>query len=142
MWGGFGMISWVITSLIYSIIFQGMIAIMCVMFAGIWYMYEKANQPGWAAIVPIYNLLVLLDIAKKPRWWIFMFFIPIANIVFLIMTHSGISKNFGKDDGFTVGLVLLGQVFMAILGFGDAVYVDGKSNPGHKDNSDLLDAEF
>jgi hypothetical protein len=107
------------------------------MIASMWKVFTKANQPGWAAIVPIYNMLVMLEVAKKPTWWIAMMFIPIANFVFLIMTFNGISKNFGKDEGFTVGLVLLGVVFWPILAFSDAKYVDDTS---HSNTSDLLDA--
>lgn len=90
---------------------------------GAWYMFEKAGKPGWAILVPIYNIIVMLEIAEKPIWWIAMFIIPIANIVFLIMMLDSISKKFGKDSGFTVGLVFLRQIFFAILGYGDAVYM-------------------
>lgn len=90
--------------------------------AGAWYMFEKANKPGWAILVPIYNLIVMCEIAKKPTWWVAMFLIPIANIIFLIMMLNGIAKAFGKSEGFTVGLVFLRQIFFAILGYGPAQY--------------------
>jgi hypothetical protein len=61
------------------------------MIASTWIVFTKANQPGWASIVPIYNMIIMLEIAKKPTWWIAMMFIPIANIVFAIMTVNGIS---------------------------------------------------
>jgi Ca2+-transporting ATPase len=48
------------------------------MIASMWKVFTKANQPGWAAIVPIYNMLVMLEVAKKPTWWIAMMFIPLA----------------------------------------------------------------
>lgn len=90
--------------------------------AGAWYMFEKANKPGWAILVPIYNLIVMCEIAKKPTWWVALFLIPIANIIFLIMMLNGIAKAFGKSEGFTVGLVFLRQIFFAILGYGPAQY--------------------
>ena len=76
-------------------------------------------------------------IAKKPAWWLaLILLVPIANIVFLIMLYNGISKAFGKDSGFTAGLVLLGFVFWPILGFGDAKYIDDQA----KTNDNVLDA--
>jgi hypothetical protein len=33
---------------------------------GMWGVFAKAGKPGWAAIVPIYNIIVLLEITEKP----------------------------------------------------------------------------
>ncbi len=99
--------------------------------ASMWKVYTKAGKPGWAAIVPIYNLIVLLEIVRKPTWWILLLLIPIVNFVILIMIYHELSLAFGKDAGFTVGLILLGFVFIPILAFSDAKYkyaVDGNSN--------------
>lgn len=112
------------------------LAIIVVIIAGIWKTFEKAGQPGWAAIVPFYNIYILTVIAEKPAWWMILFFVPIANIVVAIMIYHAISLNFGKDVGFTLGLIFLGFIFFPILGFGDAVY-KGKVN--HISNDDLLD---
>ena len=89
---------------------------------GMWKMFEKAGKPGWAAIIPIYNTIVLLEIVGKPVWWFLLFLIPCVNFVFIIWTYNLLSKSFGKGEGFTVGLVLLNPIFVCILGFGDAVY--------------------
>lgn len=91
--------------------------------AGMWKMYEKADKPGWACLIPIYNMIVLLDIAGKPAWWFLLFFIPIVNIIVLVLLAVGIAKSFGKGGGFAVGLLLLGGLFYPILGFGDAKYI-------------------
>ncbi|MFR9502895.1 MAG: DUF5684 domain-containing protein [Rikenellaceae bacterium] len=88
----------------------------------LWVIFTKAGRPGWAAIIPIYNALVMLRVAGKPGWWIFLFLIPIVNVIFLIMTLNGISKNFGKGVGFTVGLLFLPFIFFLILAFGPAQY--------------------
>lgn len=87
-----------------------------------WKVYEKAGQPGWACIIPFYNILILIKIANKPWWWIFMFFIPIANIVFVIMLLNRISLSFGKSSGFTVGLFFLSIIFWGILAFDKSEY--------------------
>ncbi len=49
------------------------LAIIALMLAGMWKVFEKAGKPGWAAIIPIYNLIVLLDIVGKPIWWLVPF---------------------------------------------------------------------
>jgi hypothetical protein len=97
--------------------------------AAMWKIFEKAGQPGWAAIIPIYNIYILLKIGGKPGWWLALFLIPVVNIVFLIWMYNMISKSFGKDEGFTVGLVVLGIVFWPILGFGSATYKGPYGDP-------------
>ena len=91
--------------------------------AAFWKIYTKAGEPGWACIIPIYNLIVLLRIVGKPTWWIVLLIIPIVNIVVLIMLMHSLSKSFGKGVGFTIGLVVLGVVCYPILGFGSDAYV-------------------
>ena len=90
--------------------------------ASLWKIFTKAGQPGWASIIPIYNLIVLLKIAGKPLWFIILFFIPFANIVAAILVALAVAKNFGKSGGFVVGLILLPIIFYPILAFGDAKY--------------------
>lgn len=141
-WGELGYISSFLTIIVIEYLIHFFLAFSILLYTGIWYMYEKGNQPGYASIIPIYNLIALLDIAEKPRWWFFMFLIPIANIVFLIMTFDAVSKNFGKDSGFTVGLIFLGQLFMAVLGFGDAKYMGNDNPTNNHDDTDLLDAHI
>ena len=105
------------------------LAIIVLMIVANWKIYEKAGKPGWAAIIPFYNIIVLLEIVGKPIWWIFLFLIPVVNVVFGIWTTNLLSKSFGKDEGFTVGLILLGLVFYPILGFGDAKYQGPAGTP-------------
>lgn len=99
------------------------LAIVVFLIASLWKIYEKAGQPGWACIVPIYNLYILLKIVGKPTWWIILMLIPFVNIIFAIWATNLLSKSFGKSEGFTIGLIFLGIVFYPILGFGDAKYV-------------------
>jgi hypothetical protein len=88
--------------------------------AGIWMTFVKAGKPGWASIVPIYNIVVLLEITGKPLWWILLFLIPFVNIVIAIIVTLDLAKVFGKGVGFGLGLVFLPFVFYPMLGFGDA----------------------
>jgi hypothetical protein len=92
-------------------------------YAGMWKVYEKAGQPGWAAIIPIYNIYVLIKIVGKPSIWLLWCLLPCVNIVFTVWLYNLLSKSFGKDEGFTVGLILLPFIFLPLLGFGSATYV-------------------
>lgn len=96
------------------------IVILCIV--GMWKAFEKAGQPGWACIIPIYNWYVILKIGGKPGWWLLLFLIPGVNIIFLIWALNMVSKSFGKDEGFTIGLVLFNFIFWPILGFSNAKY--------------------
>ena len=89
---------------------------------GMWKIYAKSGKPGWASIVPIYNLIVFLEITNKPTWWILLFCIPIVNIVPFIITTHRLALSFGKDAGYTVGLILLPIIFQPLLGFDKSVY--------------------
>lgn len=93
--------------------------------AGMWKVFEKAGKPGWASIIPIYNLVVLLEIAGMPLWWIILFFIPCVNIIPGVMLPINVAKKFGKDTLFALLLFFLPFVGYIMLGFGDAKYQGG-----------------
>jgi Family of unknown function (DUF5684) len=85
--------------------------------------FQKTDQPTWAAFVPIYNWIVLLEVVGRPAWWILLFLIPIVGFVIWIIVMIDLAKSFGKGTGFTVGLILLNFIFLLILGFGSARYL-------------------
>jgi hypothetical protein len=92
------------------------------MIAALWRIFEKAGKPGWAAIVPIYNFMVMLKIARKPAWWLILLLIPIVNIVALLVLLAALARNFGKGPAFALGLLLLPPIFGPLLAWGDARY--------------------
>ncbi len=98
------------------------LAVVVLVIAGIWKVFVKAGQPGWASIIPIYNIYVLTQIVGKPAWWVVLFLIPFVNVIIAILLSIELAKVFGKSAGFGIGLALLGFVFYPILGFGDAQY--------------------
>jgi Family of unknown function (DUF5684) len=98
------------------------LAFFVLMIASMWKIFTKAGEPGWAVLIPIYNVIVLLKIAGKEWWWLFLFIIPLVNFVVGIIVTIALAKNFGKDIGFALGLLFLGFIFYPILGFGEAVY--------------------
>ena len=98
------------------------LAIALVVIAGMWKVFVKAGKPGWAAIVPIYNMIVLLEIAGKPLWWFILLLVPVVNFIIIIMMSISIAARFGKGTGFALGLAFLAPIFYPVLGFGDARY--------------------
>jgi hypothetical protein len=106
------------------------IAIIVLEIAALWKVFVKAGQPGWAAIIPIYNLYILLKVIGRPGWWILLFLLGIipfvgwiAVLVLGIIIAMDLAKSFAKSGGFAVGLFLLNFIFVPILGFGEARYV-------------------
>jgi hypothetical protein len=99
------------------------LAIFALVIAGMWKVFEKAGKPGWAAIIPIYNIIVLLDIVGKPIWWIVLFLIPLVNFVIMILVSMELAVCFGKSKGWGFGLlVILPFVGYPMLGFGQDKY--------------------
>ena len=95
-----------------------------------WKVFTKAGQPGWASIIPIYNLYIWCKIVGRPGWWILLMLIPFVNIIVGIILCIDMAKSFGKGAGFGIGLALLGVIFIPILGFGSAQYQGPSASPG------------
>ena len=90
-----------------------------------WKFFNKAGEPGWAILIPIYNLIVMLRIAGKPAWWFLLFMIPLVQIVVAIDVDVRTARRFGKGVGFGLGLLFLPVIFYPILAFGSATYDPG-----------------
>lgn len=97
-------------------------AILLLLIISMWKIFTKAGKPGWAAIVPIYNIIVLVEICCKPIWWFILLLIPFVNLIVAIILFIELAKRFGKGVGFAIGLLLLGFIFFPILAFSDAKY--------------------
>ena len=106
-----------IVGLLFTLIW---LAVMVLVIAGMWKVFVKAGKPGWACLIPIYNMIVLLEIAGKELWWIILLFIPVVNFVILIPVSIAVAEKFGKGAGFGLGLAFLPMFFFPLLGFGDA----------------------
>lgn len=80
--------------------------------------YTKANEAWWKAIVPIYNIIVLMDIAKVKYINLLFLLIPILGMfIFMIKLYAGLAKRFNKGTGFVLGLVFLPFIFIPLLAF-------------------------
>ncbi len=109
-----------------SLLYLGLAAFYIICY---WKIFIKAGKPGWAAIVPVYNIIVALEIVSLPWWFIFlMIFVPVANIVIGIILLFQLAKAFGKSVAFGFGLLFLGFVFIPILAFGSATYAKPESS--------------
>jgi hypothetical protein len=101
------------------------LAIIVAVIAGFWKAFEKAGEPGWAAIIPIYNVYVMVKVSDNPWWWLILFFIPILNIIAVFKISIDVAKQFGQGVGFGLGLAILSFIFWPLLGFGDYQYSGG-----------------
>lgn len=92
--------------------------------------FKKAGrEDAWAAFVPIYNVVVMLDIVKKPIWWIILFLIPFVNLYASWVVNDRLAKGFGKETPiYTILLFFFGFIFIPVLGLGSDTY-DSKRIP-------------
>lgn len=95
------------------------LAFAVLMIASMWKVFEKAGEPGWAAIVPIYNVIILLKIVGKPVWWVILYIIPFVNLIAHILVSIALANRFGKSGGFAAGLIFLPFIFYPLLAWGD-----------------------
>ena len=101
----------------------------------LWKIFKKAGKPGWASIVPIYNIYIMCEIAEKEWWYILLLCVPFVNIYVMIVLYNGMAKKFGKGGGFVVGMILLPVVFFPMLAFGkDATVVNNQPNTSNQNN--------
>lgn len=114
-------------SIMFLVFLLIMFAVLIFFIAAVWKVFTKAGQPGWACIIPIYNLYVFTQIAGKPGWWVLLFFIPVVGLVITIIILVEVARNFGQGTGFALGLFFLPIIFYPILGFGSATYGGAKA---------------
>ena len=88
-----------------------------------WRVYVKAGKPGWAVIIPIYNILVELEIVGRPWYWLLLMFVPVVDVVLGIIITFRMAKVYGHGTGFGFGLLFLPFIFLPILAFDDSKYL-------------------
>jgi hypothetical protein len=99
------------------------IIISLVLIAAMWQVFTKAGRPGWGAIIPVYNLYLLVKIAGRPGWWVVLYLVPVVNVVAHLLVSLDLARSFGRSKAFgVVGLWLFSVIGLAILGFGGARY--------------------
>jgi hypothetical protein len=98
------------------------LVIAAVQIVGMWKTFVKAGQPGWACLIPIYNVYVMIQMAGRPAWWLILVFIPFVNAIAMIIIASDLAKRFGGGIGLGLLLVFIPLIGFAVTGFGDAKY--------------------
>ncbi len=125
---GFGLITLIISCII-SLLF----------IISLWKIFKKAGRNGWEAIVPIYNLYVLLEIGGQKGVLVFFALIPIVGfiivLIFEIKAIIELSRRFGKSGGFAVLCIFFPFIGFPILAFSNASYEGVVSEP----ESSILD---
>lgn len=107
----------------YNPVFTIISLVLCVfVLVCMWIIFRKAGKPGWAAIVPFYNLYVLFEITWGSGMRFLLLLIPIYNIILSIQTQVRLAKAFGKSGGFAAGLIFLPYIFIPLLAFGGTAY--------------------
>ena len=109
---------------------SGILALLCLgsllfilELAALWMVFEKANQPGWGAIIPIYNAVLLFRVGGQSGWWVLALLIPLVNAIVGIWIWLRVAENFGRSWLFGLGLAFLQFIFLPILAFGSSEYV-------------------
>ena len=90
-----------------------------------WKIYKKAGKKGWAVLIPIYNVIVLLEIVNLPIWYILLFAIPLVNIYVTFKINIELAKKFGQSAIFGIGLIFLQPIFLAIIAFNKNIVYEG-----------------
>lgn len=85
--------------------------------------FKKAGRPAWAAFVPIYNLVVLLQISGLSPWLVLLSLIPVANIVLIVLLAINLAKVFGKGAGTAILIVFFTVIMYFVLSYGSARYL-------------------
>ena len=104
------------------LVYVAYFAFLILMIASGWQLFTKAGKPGWAVLIPVYNLILLLEIVGKPVWWVLLMFFPFVNLIVFIWMVNLLAKSFGKTELYTIGMVLLPFIFYPLLAFGDSQY--------------------
>ena len=99
------------------------LAVSILMIIAMWRIFTKAGKPGWTSLVPIYNMVVMMQIVGRPEWQVVLMFLPFAHIYISIVLPLDLAKSFGKTTGFGVLMIFFPAIMNPILAFGSSRYV-------------------
>jgi hypothetical protein len=98
------------------------LALVLLQVAGMWLVFRKAGRPGWAALIPVYDLVVLMDVLGRSRWWVLWLFVPVVNIFVWLAVSQDLADAFGHGLGMTLALFLVPWIALLVLGLGSSSY--------------------
>jgi signal peptidase I len=91
-------------------------------FLGTWKLYVASGHKAWQAAIPVYNAVILMKIINRPKWWVFLLFIPTINLVMLGIIWVEILRSFGKNK--------MSDTFLVLLSFGLSIFsINYSKNP-------------
>jgi hypothetical protein len=108
-----------------AVFMGGFLLIFCVFFLAFYVYHASALQAiatktntenPWFAWIPILNIVLMLNIAKKPIWWILLFLIPLANIVLAVIVWMGIAEARNKPNWWGI-LMIVPPVNLIVPGY-------------------------
>jgi hypothetical protein len=99
-----------------------LLLIIVLLIASFWRVFTKAGEAGWQSIIPLYNMFVLVKISGKPWWWFLLLFVPLVNIITLVLVQIALAERFDRGVLYGLGLAFLGFIFYPLLAFGNATY--------------------
>ena len=109
-----------------SIIFLFLSVILC--FIGIWKLFEKAGRKGWEALIPIYNIYIMVKLTGRPVWWVLLFFIPVINFIIWMGLAIDFAKSYGKYSFLShLGTIIIPFILFPVWGSDKSTKYLGKS---------------
>jgi hypothetical protein len=78
--------------------------------------HDYRHEDGWLAWIPIANIILMLNIAKKPIWWIILFLVPLVNIVMIVLIWMGIAEARNKPSWWGI-LIIIPIVNLIVPGY-------------------------
>jgi hypothetical protein len=106
-----------------DLVVQGLfISWLAMVLVGLFGVFRKADQPGWACLVPIYAELKLLEISGLKPWWLLLLLVPGIGGLAQLAVFVYLVGRFDKGLGYYLGVVFLTPLFLLILGYGSPVY--------------------
>ena len=87
--------------------FLFILIIQVIHFSGTWKLYKKAGRQVWEAAIPVYNAIVLMQIIRRPKWWVILLFIPIINLLMFPVIWVETIRSFGRKSFVETWLVIL-----------------------------------
>lgn len=98
------------------------LAVFVAVFAGLWKAFQKAGLEGWKAIIPVYNVYLVIKLADLSGWFLLGFFIPFISAIVTFYVYYKFAKNYGQDTLLAVVTGIFPFAGVPIIGFGDARY--------------------
>ena len=83
------------------------LAVQLIHFGGSWKLYQKAGRKSWEALIPVYNAVVLMQIIRRPKWWVFLLFVPVINLMIFPVVWVETLRSFGKNSSLDTALGIL-----------------------------------